>query len=166
MPSSITNAAQPAPNASSVTRPLARGGGASTFSDILTSTTGGGDVRSSDLATATAAGAASADVGILAQLVRGLGGKGAGTMLGVKTIGSDGQIIADAEIGPNGELSVFGSGESGGATSLVSLSMDPQSGGDWSADVSAELAQATYQLNDLAQRSLAASKGTGVDAAA
>jgi hypothetical protein len=143
----------------------------SSFSDILVSTTGAGgapDGRASEQATAAAAGAAENDVDILAKLsgaFRNGGPDGApdGT-LGVATIDRYGNVIAGASLDANGNLSVFGSGSSGGASSEIGMSLSsPSDDGTWYANASAELAQASYELNSLISQSTAAA---GVDRAA
>jgi hypothetical protein len=84
--------------------------------------------------------------------------------LGVATIDRYGNVIAGASLDANGNLSVFGSGSSGGASSKIGMSLSsPTDGGTWYANASAELAQASYELNSLINQSTAAA---GVDRAA
>ena len=83
--------------------------------------------------------------------------------LGVATIDRSGNVIADASLDADGNLSVFGSGSSGGTSSEIGMSLSAQGGGSWYANASSELAQATYELNALITQSTAAA---GVDRAA
>jgi hypothetical protein len=83
----------------------------------------------------------------------------------VSTIDRSGNVIADASLDASGNLSVFASGSSGDASSTIGMSLSSQSsdGGSWYANASAELAQASYELNSLISQSTAAA---GVDRAA
>lgn len=141
-------------------------GGAS-FADILVSTTGGGtDTRAADRATAAAASEAAEDVSTLAKLSGAFTGSAPNGTLGVETIDSSGNVICDAKLDPNGNLSVFGSSTFGGAASTIGMSLSPQSdGGTWYAHASAELAQASYELNSLINQSTAAPNGQGTNLA-
>jgi hypothetical protein len=136
------------------------------FSDILVSTTGAGgapDGRASEQATAVAAGAAENDVDILAKLSGAFRNGAPDGTLGVATIDRYGNVIAGASLDVNGNLSVFGSGSSGGASSEIGMSLSAQRGGSWYANASSELAQASYELNSLIGQSTAAA---GIDRAA
>ena len=136
--------------------------GGSSFADILIASTGGAtDARASNRATAAAAGAAAEDVGMLAKLAGAFRNGAPDGTLGVATIDRYGNVIADASLDTDGNLSVFGSGSSGGASSKIGMSLSAQ-GGSWYANASSELAQATYELNALITQSTAA----GVDRAA
>jgi hypothetical protein len=139
--------------------------GGFSFSDILVSTTGAGgapDGRASEQATAAAAGAAENDVDILSKLSGAFRNGAPDGTLGVATIDRYGNVIAGASLDADGNLSVFGSGSSGGASSEIGMSLSAQGGGSWYANASSELAQATYELNALITQSTAA----GVDRAA
>ena len=137
--------------------------GGSSFADILIASTGGAtDARASNRATAAAAGAAAEDVGMLAKLAGAFRNGAPDGTLGVATIDRYGNVIADASLDTDGNLSVFGSGSSGGASSKIGMSLSAQGGGSWYANASSELAQATYELNALITQSTAA----GVDRAA
>src|SRR6201999_4420580 len=127
---------------------------------ILVSPTGGG--RASVQATAAAASAAKNDVDMLAKLSGAFRNGAPDGTLGVATIDRYGKVIAGASLDANGNLSVFGSGSSGGAWSEIGMSLSAQGGGSWYANASSELAQATYELNALITQSTAA----GVDRAA
>ena len=136
--------------------------GGSSFSDILVSPTGGG--RASVQATAAAASAAENDVDMLAKLSGAFRNGAPDGTLGVATIDRYGKVIAGASLDANGNLSVFGSGSSGGASSEIGMSLSsPNDGGTWYANASAELAQASYELNSLISQSTSAA---GVDRAA
>jgi hypothetical protein len=139
----------------------------SSFSDILVSTTGAGsgpDGRATAQATAAAAGAAANDVDMLAKLSGAFRNGAPDGTLGVATIDRYGNVIAGASLDANGDLSVFGSGSSGDASSEIGMSLSsPNDGGTWYANASAELAQASYELNALYSQSTAAA---GVDRAA
>ena len=140
--------------------------GGFSFSDILVSTTGAGgapDGRASEQATAAAAGAAENDVDILSKLSGAFRNGAPDGTLGVATIDRHGNVIAGASLDADGNLSVFGSGSSGGASSEIGMSLSAQGGGSWYANASSELAQATYELNALITQSTAAA---GVDRAA
>jgi hypothetical protein len=140
--------------------------GGFSFSDILVSTTGAGgapDGRASEQATAAAAGAAENDVDILSKLSGAFRNGAPDGTLGVATIDRYGNVIAGASLDADGNLSVFGSGSSGGASSEIGMSLSAQGGGSWYANASSELAQATYELNALITQSTAAA---GVDRAA
>jgi hypothetical protein len=63
--------------------------------------------------------------------------------LGVETIDRTGHVIAGASLDSNGDLSVYGSGSSGDASSTISMSLSSQGGGSWYANASSELAQAS-----------------------
>ena len=140
--------------------------GGFSFSDILVSTTGAGgapDGRASEQATAAAASAAENDVDILSKLSGAFRNDAPDGTLGVATIDRYGNVIAGASLDADGNLSVFGSGSSGGASSEIGMSLSAQGGGSWYANASSELAQATYELNALITQSTAAA---GVDRAA
>jgi hypothetical protein len=140
--------------------------GGFSFSDILVSTTGAGgapDGRASEQATAAAASAAENDVDILSKLSGAFRNGAPDGTLGVATIDRYGNVIAGASLDADGNLSVFGSGSSGGASSEIGMSLSAQGGGSWYANASSELAQATYELNALITQSTAAA---GVDRAA
>jgi hypothetical protein len=139
--------------------------GSQSFGDILISTTGGAtDVRATDKATAAAAGEAAQDVGMLAKLSGAFRNGAPDGTLGVATIDRSGNVIADASLDANGNLSVFGSGSSGSASSEIGMSLSsPGDGGTWYANASSELAQASYELNALIAQSTATA---GVDRAA
>jgi hypothetical protein len=140
--------------------------GGFSFSDILVSTTGAGgapDGRASEQATAAAASAAENDVDILSKLSGAFRNDAPDGTLGVATIDRYGNVIAGASLDADGNLSVFGSGLSGGASSEIGMSLSAQGGGSWYANASSELAQATYELNALITQSTAAA---GVDRAA
>jgi hypothetical protein len=138
--------------------------GGFSFSDILVSTTGGApDGRASEQATAAAAGAAENDVDILSKLSGAFRNGAPDGTLGVATIDRYGNVVAGASLDADGNLSVFGSGSSGGASSEIGMSLSAQGGGSWYANASSELAQATYELNALITQSTAAA---GVDRAA
>lgn len=145
--------------ASSTTgRPAQPTGGGSSFADILVSSAGGAiDARAADRATAAAASTAAEDVGMLAKLSGAFRDGAPNATLGVATIHRSGNIIADASLDANGNLSVFGSGSSGGASSSIGMSLSSQAdGGSWYANASGELAQASYELNALITQSTAA----------
>jgi hypothetical protein len=114
-------------------------------------------------ATAAAAGAAANDVDILAKLAGAFRNGAPDGALGVATIDSSGHVIADASLDPDGDLSVYGSGSAGDASSTIGKSLSSQGGGPWYANASSELAQASYELNALITQSTAAA---GVDRAA
>jgi hypothetical protein len=140
--------------------------GGFSFSDILVSTTGAGgapDGRASEQATAAAASAAENDVDILSKLSGAFRNGAPDGTLGVATIDRYGNVVAGASLDADGNLSVFGSGSSGGASSEIGMSLSAQGGGSWYANASSELAQATYELNALITQSTAAA---GVDRAA
>ena len=140
--------------------------GGFSFSDILVSTTGAGgapDGRASEQATAAAASAAENDVDILSKLSGAFRNGAPDGTLGVATIDRHGNVIAGASLDADGNLSVFGSGSSGNASSDIGMSLSAQGGGSWYANASSELAQATYELNALITQSTAAA---GVDRAA
>jgi hypothetical protein len=140
--------------------------GGFSFSDILVSTTGAGgapDGRASEQATAAAASAAENDVDILSKLSGAFRNDAPDGTLGVATIDRYGNVIAGASLDADGNLSVFGSGSSGGASSEIGMSLSAQGAGSWYANASSELAQATYELNALITQSTAAA---GVDRAA
>lgn len=153
----------PAGASATTNRPAQSASDGSSFADILVSTTSGGtpDGRATEKAIAAAASAAANDVDILAKL-SGAFRNGA---LGVSTIDRSGNVIADASLDASGNLSVFASASSGDASSTIGMSLSSQSsdGGSWYANASAELAQASYELNSLISQSTAAA---GVDRAA
>jgi hypothetical protein len=104
------------------------------------------------------------DVDILSKLSGAFRNGAPDGTLGVATIDRYGNVIAGASLDANGNLSVFGSGSSGGASSKIGMSLSsPTDGGTWYANASAELAQASYELNSLINQSTAAA---GVDRAA
>ena len=147
-------------------KPAQAAGGGSSFADILISTTftgGAAGGRATEQATATAAGAAANDVDILAKLSGSFRNGAPDGTLGVATIDRSGNVIAGASLDANGSLSVFGSGSSSDASSTIGMSLSSQSGGSWYANATAELAQASYELNSLIGQSTAAA---GVDRAA
>jgi hypothetical protein len=159
------------PPGAGVSLPLSRSvnsaSGPTSFADILVSTTGAGgasDGSATQRATVAAANAAANDVDILAKLSGAFRNGAPDGMLGVATIDRSENVIADASLDSNGNLSVFGSGSSGRASSTIGMSLPPQSdGGSWYDHASAELAQASYELNSLVTQSTAAA---GVDRAA
>lgn len=100
---------------------------------------------------------------MLSQLVGGFGDAGPSAMIGVATIDRSGRIIADAFLGTDGGLNVFGSGSSEGAASTIDMTLfDDAGSGSWLAGASSELAKARYELNALVAKSTAA----GVDRSA
>jgi hypothetical protein len=136
------------------------------FEDILISTNGTGgstNTPATRRATGAAAGAAANDVDILAKLAGAFRNGAPDGALGVATIDSTGHVIAGASLDSNGDLSVYGSGSSGDASSTIDMSLSSQGSGSWYANASSELAQASYELNALIAQSTAAG---GVDRAA
>ena len=144
-------------------RPANATGASSSFADILESTSGTSSSRSAAQATATAAAAAENDVDILSKLTGAFRNGAPAGALGVETIDSSGHIIAGASLDTDGDLSVFGSGSSGDASSTIGMSLSSQAGNSWYANANSELAQASYELNALIAQSTAAA---GVDRAA
>jgi hypothetical protein len=144
--------------------------GGTNFADILVSTTGAGgpaEAAADGQATAAAANAAANDVSMLAQLTGAFRNGAPNGTLSVATIDRSGRAIAGASLDTNGDLSVFGSGSSGAVSSTVTMSLPSQAdGGTWYAHASAEIAQASYELNSLISQSTAASNNPGVDRAA
>jgi hypothetical protein len=157
----------PAGASATTNRPAQSASDGSSFADILVSTTSGGtpDGRATEKAIAAAASAAANDVDILAKLSGAFRNSAPNGALGVSTIDRSGNVIADASLDASGNLSVFASGSSGDASSTIGMSLSSQSsdGGSWYANASAELAQASYELNSLISQSTAAA---GVDRAA
>jgi hypothetical protein len=139
--------------------------GSQSFGDILASTTGAGsstNAPAAQRATAAAAAAAANDVNILAKLAGAFRNGAPDGALGVATIDRSGHVIADASLDSNGDLSVYGSGSSGDASSTIGIELSSK-GDSWYANASSELAQASYELNALITQSTAAA---GVDRAA
>jgi hypothetical protein len=139
--------------------------GSVSFADILTLTAGTacmGDTRAAARATGAAAAAAS-DVDMLSKLVGAFGDTGPGSKIGVATIDQSGRVTADASLGVEGDLSVFGSGASGETSTAIDISLSAAVGSGWLANASSELAQARCELNALIRQSTAAA---GVDRAA
>jgi hypothetical protein len=135
------------------------------FGDILISTNSAGgstNAPATQRATGAAAGAAANDVDILAKMVGAFRNGAPDGALGVETIDRTGHVIAGASLDSNGDLSVYGSGSSGDASSAISMSLSSQGGGSWYANASSELAQASYELNALMTQTKTAA---GVDRA-
>src|SRR3981189_1326979 len=111
------------PSASATTnKPAQAVSSGSSFSDILVSTNGAGRApggRAGQQATAAAAGAAENDVDILSKLSGAFRNGAPDGTLGVATIDRYGNVIAGASLDADGNLSVFGSGSSGGGASNI-----------------------------------------------
>jgi hypothetical protein len=151
--------------AATTNKPAQSIGRGPSFGDILISTNGTGgstNAPATKRATAAAAGAAANDVDILAKLAGAFRNGPPDGTLGVATIDRTGHVIAEASLDSNGDLSVYGSGSSGAASSTIGMSLSSQSGGSWYANASSELAQASYELNALMTQTTTAA---GVDRA-
>jgi hypothetical protein len=133
------------------------------FADILVSSTGTSNSKSVAQATAAAAGAAANDVDMLSKLAGAFRNGAPDGNLGVETIDSSGHVIAGASLDADDDLSVYGSGSSGSASSTIGMSLSSRVGGSWYANATSELAQASYELSALITQSTAAA---GVDRAA
>ena len=108
-----------------------------------------GDGKDGNRATAAAATAAANDLDILKKLHDGLGNN-ANEAFGVETLNSAGQALSGASFDKNGDLSVFGTGSVGGATSNINMDLSAgNSGASWAARTSGELARASYELTSL-----------------
>jgi hypothetical protein len=148
--SNLFRSAYPAPFGTAAKQNGALGGMSFSVQTDTSDVTGNAG-QAANQSVAAAAGSALDDVNELAKFAQAIGGNSDQKPVGVFTIDRSGKILSEASLDGDGDLSVYGSGSSGGATSEIEMYVPAANGGsdDWSAAASNGLAQAAYTLNSL-----------------
>lgn len=117
---------------------------------------------------ASAAELASEDVASLASVAKQLGDNPHHISMWTCNLDQNGNVVAGAELDANGDLNVYGSGSSDGATAQIRMLIPgPKSGSeDWATAAANELAQAAYKLNTVLDSVTGNASGTNVNASA